>query len=327
MFMDNQKSNLPVLVLVIPCYNEASVLPVTAPMFLKEVDYCISSQLIDERSCILFVDDGSCDDTWNIICRLAGQSVKYKGISLSRNRGHQNALLAGLSEAVNFGDVTVTIDCDGQDDIGAITEMLREYHSGSEVVYGVRSDRSTDTWFKKQSAQFFYRLMKSLGAEVVYNHADYRLLSSKVLRCFQDYKEVNLFLRGIFPLIGFKSSVVYYQRKERLGGQSHYPLKKMLSFAFDGITSLSIKPIELIVVFGAIVSFAGFTGIIWAIVRALMSYSVPGWASIICMICFFSGIQLLSLGVIGIYIGKTYLEAKHRPRFVISSRTWKTAIK
>lgn len=312
----------PILYIVIPCYNEEAVLPITAPQFLNKIAELIQANKIDPQSKVLFVNDGSKDNTWNIIKDLAKENEHYIGITQSRNRGHQNAVLAGLMEAKEKCDITISIDCDGQDDINAMNEMVDAYLNGAEIVYGVRSSRETDTWFKRNSAQMFYKLLNSMGADVVYNHADYRLVSSKVLEHFADYQEVNIFLRGMFPLVGFNSTSVYYERHERLAGESHYPLKKMLALAFDGITSLSVKPIHIISLIGIIVSLIGFIGVIWAIVVAIQGRTVAGWASIICIVCFLGGIQLLSLGIIGEYVGKTYLETKHRPRYIISEKTY-----
>ena len=312
----------PILWIVIPCYNEQDVLPVTAPLFLKELTELTVSGKISDQSRILFVNDGSKDDTWKIICGLAGQDPHFIGIAQSRNRGHQNAVLAGLMEAREKCDITVSIDCDGQDDIEAMGAMVDAYLDGAEVVYGVRSKRDTDTFFKRFTAEGFYKLLNRMGAEVVFNHADYRLISARVLQEFADFHEVNIFLRGMIPLVGFKSTSVYYERHERMAGESHYPLRKMMALAFDGITSLSVKPIAIITAFGTVVSIIGFIGIIWAIVMAAIGHTVAGWASIICIVCFLGGIQLLSLGVIGEYIGKIYLESKHRPRYIISERTW-----
>lgn len=312
----------PILWIVIPCYNEQAVLPVTAPLFMKELTDLTVSGKISDQSRILFVNDGSKDDTWKIICDLAGQDPHFIGIAQSRNRGHQNAVLAGLMEAREKCDITVSIDCDGQDDIEAMGAMVDAYLDGAEVVYGVRSKRDTDTFFKRFTAEGFYKLLNRMGAEVVFNHADYRLISARVLQEFADFHEVNIFLRGMIPLVGFKSTSVYYERHERMAGESHYPLRKMLALAFDGITSLSVKPIAIITAFGTVVSIVGFIGIIWAIVMAAIGHTVAGWASIICIVCFLGGIQLLSLGVIGEYIGKIYLESKHRPRYIISERTW-----
>ena len=311
----------PVLWFIVPCFDEQDVLPVTAPNFLAKLKALISSGRIGEDSKILFVNDGSKDNTWQIVRTLSLQDTHFSGISLSRNRGHQNALLAGLMEAKDRCDITISLDCDGQDDINAADEMLNEYMSGSDVVYGVRSDRESDTWFKRNSAQCFYKFMNSMGAEVVYNHADYRLISSRVLKHFADFHEVNIFLRGMIPLLGFKSSCVMYERGARAAGETHYPLRKMLAFAAEGITSLSVRPITLIAIAGGISGLLGFCGILWAVIAALTGHNVTGWASTMCVVCFMGGIQLLSLGVIGEYVGKTYLEAKHRPRYIISDRT------
>ena len=313
---------LPILWTVIPCYNESEVLPITAPMFLEELKILINEGLVSDKSRILFVNDGSKDNTWEVISELSRADGHYIGISQSRNRGHQNALLAGLMEAKGNCDITISVDCDGQDDIGAMKEMVEAYLGGAEVVYGVRSKRESDTFFKRFTAECFYKLIGKLGSEVVYNHADYRLISDRVLGEFANFEEVNIFLRGMIPLVGFKSETVYYERHERIAGESKYPFRKMLSLAFNGISSLSVKPISMITGLGGIVSIIGIIGIIWAIIMAVLGKTVAGWASIVCIVCFLGGIQLLSLGVIGQYIGKIYLETKHRPRYIISERTW-----
>lgn len=312
----------PILWIVIPCYNEEDVLPITAPMFLEQIQTMISKEKISAKSRILFVNDGSKDSTWDIICKLAQDDEHYIGISQSRNRGHQNAVLAGLMEARDVCDITISIDCDGQDDITVMEKMVDEYLAGAEVVYGVRSKRDTDTFFKRFTAESFYKLLDKMGVETVYNHADYRLISARVLQEFAGFQEVNIFLRGMIPLVGYKSTTVYYERHERIAGESHYPLSKMLAIAVDGITSLSVRPISIITGAGCVVSLIGFVGIIWAIITAILGNAVPGWASIVCIVCFLGGIQLLSLGVIGEYIGKIYLESKHRPRYIISDKTW-----
>ena len=273
-------SPLPVLYIVIPCYNEEQVLPITAPLFLQKITDLAAAGKISPESRVLFVNDGSKDKTWSIICDLAKQDPHYLGISQSRNRGHQNAVLAGLMEAKDKCDITISIDCDGQDDINA------------------------------------------MGAEVVFNHADYRLMSARALQEFANFKEVNLFLRGMVPLVGFKSTSVAYERHERIAGESHYPLSKMLSLAFDGITSLSIKPIRFITGFGVLVAVVSFLGVLWAVIEAILGSTVSGWASMTSIICFVSGVQLICLGVIGEYIGKIYMETKARPRYIISDRTW-----
>ena len=312
----------PRLIIVVPCYNEQEVLPITAPMFLAKIKELSAAGQIAEDSRVMFVNDGSRDDTWKIITDLAAQDEHYIGIAQSRNRGHQNAVLAGLMTAKDMCDITISIDCDGQDDINAMNEMVKAYHDGCEIVYGVRSKRDTDTFFKRFTAESFYKLLNSMGAEVVYNHADYRLISSRALQELAKFREVNIFLRGMVPLVGFKSTSVYYERSERAAGKSHYPLSKMLALAFDGITSLSIKPIKMIFIMGLIVALISFVGIIWAIVQAALGNTVGGWASTTCIICFLSGVQLISVGVIGEYIGKIYMEVKHRPRYIISEKTW-----
>lgn len=312
----------PILWMVIPCYNEETVLPITAPMFLEELTALIQEEKISSKSRICFVNDGSKDATWQIIQDLARQNPHYIGITQSRNRGHQNAVLAGLMEAKDVCDITISIDCDGQDDIHAMHEMVDAYLDGCEVVYGVRAKRTTDTFFKRFTAEGFYHIMNWMGTDIVFNHADYRLISARVLEHFADYHEVNIFLRGMVPLVGFKSTSVYYDRADRIAGESHYPLKKMLALAFDGITSLSVKPIRLIATLGLLISILSFFGVLWAIVLALMGHVVAGWASTVCIVCFMGGIQLLCLGVIGEYIGKIYMETKARPRYIISERTW-----
>ena len=312
----------PILYIVIPCYNEEKVLPITSGMFLEKINTLAAAGKISPESRVLFVNDGSKDNTWNIITELAAKDEHYIGISQSRNRGHQNAVLAGLMEAKDKCDITISIDCDGQDDINAMDEMVDAYRDGCEVVYGVRSRRDTDTFFKRFTAEGFYHLMNFLGADIVFNHADYRLISSRALQEFANFKEVNIFLRGMVPLVGFKSTSVYYERHERLAGESHYPLKKMLALAFDGITSLSVKPIRFITGLGLIFSVLSFVGVLWAVIASILGRTVAGWASTMCIVCFMGGIQLLCLGVIGEYIGKIYLETKARPRYIISERTW-----
>ncbi len=314
------RSERPVLYIVIPCYNEEDVLPITSELFKQELEILQNKNKISAESKILFVDDGSKDRTWDIICELSGLQECYTGIRQSRNRGHQNAVLAGLMEAKDRADITISIDCDGQDDIAAMEKMVDEYLNGAEVVYGVRNKRDTDTFFKRFTAQLFYKFLNAMGAEVVYNHADYRLVSSLVLQEFAEFKEVNLFLRGMIPLVGFKSTSVYYERHERMAGRSHYPLSKMLGLALDGITSLSIKPIRIITGIGAIVSFISILGIIWAVSNAIINNVVAGWTSTVCIVCFMGGVQLICLGVLGEYIGKIYMEVKARPRYIISER-------
>ena len=311
----------PRLFIIIPCYNEEQVLPITSGMFFKKLCSLTDANKIAADSRILFVDDGSKDNTWQIIKDLSEKDPHFMGIRQSRNRGHQNAVLAGLIEAKDQCDITISIDCDGQDDMDAMDRMVDEYLSGCEIVYGVRSSRKTDTVFKRATAQGFYKLLSAMGVETVYNHADYRLVSSRVLQEFADFKEVNLFLRGMFPLVGFKSTCVYYERHERLAGESKYPLRKMLALAFEGITSLSVQPLRIIMGLGCFIAALSFFGVIWSVVVALMGNTVPGWASMTCIICFIGGVQLTCIGILGEYIGKIYMEVKQRPRYIISERT------
>jgi len=311
----------PKLILIIPCFNEESVLPIMAPVFLNKIKTLCGKEIISEESRILFVDDGSKDATWKLVRGLSAGDKFCTGISLSRNCGHQNAVLAGLMEAVDQCDITITMDCDGQDDVDAADEMIGAYENGAEIVYGVRNNRESDSWFKRESAQCFYRLLKAMGAVCIYNHADYRLVSNRALKAFADFKEVNLFLRGMFPLVGFNSTCVYYRRQERVAGKSHYPLKKMLLFALDGITDLSVKPIRMITGAGFLFSAFSFVGILYALISLCLGHAVSGWTSLVCIICLIGGIQLLSIGIIGEYIGKIYLESKHRPRYIISEKT------
>jgi len=314
------------LYIIVPCYNEQEVLPITSKLFLEELIKLIEKNKIGDDSRILFVNDGSKDNTWEIIKALAKSDRHFIGISQSRNRGHQNTVLAGLMEAKGYADITISIDCDGQDDITAMEKMVDAYHEGCEIVYGVRSSRETDTFFKRFTAQSFYKFLNNMGAEVVYNHADYRLVSSRVLNEFANFKEVNLFLRGMFPLVGFKSTSVLYERHSRIAGESHYPLSKMIALALDGITSLSTKPIRFITYFGLIVSLISFVGVLWAVVSRFLGTTIAGWSSTLAIMCFLGGVQLISLGVIGEYVGKVYLEVKNRPRYIISERTWEKEI-
>ena len=310
----------PVLYIVIPCYNEETVLPITSGMFLEKLNSLIASEKVSSDSRILFINDGSSDSTWQIMSALCERNEHFCCLGLSRNCGHQYALLAGLMEARSKADITISIDCDGQDDINAMDDMIEAYKNGADVVYGVRSDRHTDSFFKRSSALFFYKLMNKLGCNTVYNHADYRLLDRRFLNELTNYEETNLFLRGLIPMVGFNSTSVYYERHTRIAGKSHYPLSKMINFAIDGITSLSVRPIRVITSFGFIVSLLGFIGVIWAVIMFLLGRTVAGWSSMICIICFIGGIQLLSLGVIGEYIGKMYLETKKRPRYIIKDK-------
>ncbi|MBR4947195.1 MAG: glycosyltransferase family 2 protein [Clostridiales bacterium] len=310
----------PVLYLVIPCYNEEQVLPLTSGKFKAKVDELVEAGKVSDSSRVMFVNDGSKDTTWDILTSLTEQDKRYCAISLSRNRGHQNALIAGLMEAKKFADITISMDCDGQDDINAITEMVDEYAKGNEIVFGVRNDRKSDTWFKRTTAQSYYKFLRGMGVDIIPDHADYRLMSSRVLDALEGYSEVNLFLRGLIPQLGFKQSVVYYSRAEREAGKTHYPLSKMASLAIDGVTSFSVKPLRIITLLGFIVAFLSFIGIIYVLVSVISGYYVDGWASTTSIICFVSGIQMISLGVIGEYIGKIYLETKHRPRYIVSER-------
>lgn len=314
------KQSSPRLFIVIPCYNEEAVLPETLPVFLSKLEELCNKGLINDDSHLLLVNDGSCDKTWELIQEAATKDSRICGLALSRNQGHQAAVLAGMMEARHHADVVITIDCDGQDDINAMNTMLEEYHKGHDVVYGVRDNRETDTFFKRFTAESFYRLMNSMGAEVVFNHADYRLVSKRVLDALSEFREVNLFLRGLFPLLGFNHTTVFYKRHERLAGSSHYPLRKMLALAFDGISSLSIRPIRLITGFGITVAIMSFIGIIWALTTYFMGNTVQGWGSTMCIFCFLGGIQLISIGIIGEYVGKIYMETKARPRYIIDRR-------
>ena len=317
----------PTLFIVIPCYNEEEVLPITAPMFLNKLLSLVHEGKIADASRIMFVNDGSRDRTWEIISELSRSDEHYIGISQSRNRGHQNAVLAGLMEARGKCDITISVDCDGQDDINAMDKMVDAYADGCDVVYGVRSSRETDTFFKRSTAQGFYKFLSLMGAEVVYNHADYRLISARALDALSEFHEVNLFLRGMVPLVGFKSTSVEYSRSERIAGESKYPLKKMIALAVDGITSLSVKPLRMIMSFGLTVALISFSGVIWAIVAAICGDTVAGWASTTCIVCFVGGVQLICMGIIGEYVGKIYMETKARPRYIISAKTWEDGSK
>lgn len=310
-----------ILYIVIPCYNEQEVLPTTSHMFLVELLELIKKGKISDESRILFVNDGSKDTTWEIITELSKKNPHFVGISQSRNRGHQSAVLAGLMEAKDRCDITISIDCDGQDDIQAMEEMVDAYHDGCEIVYGVRSKRNTDTFFKRFTAESFYKLLNAMGTEVVFNHADYRLMSNRALHEFAKFKEVNLYLRGMVPLVGFKSTCVLYERHERIAGESHYPLKKMFGLAFDGITSLSVKPIRLVTTAGLLIFITSLIGIAWSVVSAICGNTISFLASTSCIIFLMGGLQILFMGVIGEYIGKIYLEVKKRPRYIISDHT------
>ncbi len=314
-------TSCPILYIVIPCFNEETVLPVTNTLFLDKLKDFIAAGEISAESRILFVDDGSRDNTWSVISELHQKNAYFEGLKLSRNCGHQNALLAGLMTAKNHADITISIDCDGQDDVAAMNRMLQEYKSGADIVYGVRAARDTDTKFKRNTAKGFYRILNFLGAEVVFNHADYRLMSRRALEGLSEFREVNLFLRGLIPLVGFKSSSVYYDRKERMAGESHYPLSKMLSLAFNGITSLSVRPLKMITGLGFFMSLVSLLAVIVTVIIKLFGYTVQGWTSLLCVIFLLGGIQIFCLGVIGEYIGKMYAETKARPRYIIEDNT------
>lgn len=305
----------PTLYIVVPCYNEQEVLPLTAPVFLKKLTDLTDAGKISGESALLLVDDGSRDGTWEIIRSLSAGDGRVRGIRLSRNRGHQNALLAGLTEAMDCCDITVSIDCDGQDDINAVDAMVEQYAGGCEVVYGVRNSRASDTFFKRFTARAFYKLLAAMGAEVVYDHADYRLISSRVLKELARFEEVNLFLRGMVPLVGFQSGTVYYDRSPRLAGESHYPLKKMIALAVNGITGLSVRPLGMIFSLGALLFLFSAAGLV-----ASLCLHSSLWAAA-CTVCAVSSLGILCLGVVGEYIGKIYLETKHRPRYIIRERT------
>ena len=305
------------LYIVIPCYNEEDELRETARQLLAKMDSM--SKKISGGSRIVFVNDGSKDKTWDIIKELHQSNPVYSGINLSRNRGHQNALLAGLMTVKDYCDMAISMDADLQDDIGAIDEMVDKFYRGYDIVYGVRSKRNTDTFFKRFTAEGFYKMMSALGADTVYNHADYRLMSKRALEGLAKFKEVNLFLRGMVPMIGYSSATVYYVRNERFAGESKYPLKKMLAFAFEGITSLSTKPIRIIVMLGSIILGVSVLMLIWSVAGFYRGTTVPGWASIMVSIWGIGGILILSVGVVGEYIGKIYLETKERPRYIVES--------
>ncbi len=312
--MKNKKC---ILYIVVPCYNEEEVLPISSEILKNKINDLIDKKVINKKSKILFVDDGSKDNTWNLIEKFNKENDLFSGIKLSKNKGHQIALLAGLVYSKDFADITISIDADLQDDVDAIDKMIEEYKNGSYVVYGVRSSRKKDSFFKRNSAQAFYHVMNKMGTNVIYNHADFRLLSKEVLECLSEYGETNLFLRGIVPEIGYKSSIVYYERKERLAGESKYPLKKMLYFAIDGITSFSVKPLKLITYIGLLIAVFSFAIMVYTLCVKFAGRTVQGWTFIMISIWLIGGIQMLCLGIIGEYIGKTYSESKKRPRYFI----------
>ena len=307
-----------ILYMVIPCYNEEEVLHETAKRLQEKLSALIESKKISEDSRIVFVNDGSSDSTWKIICDLHAQDKIFSGINLSKNRGHQNALLAGLMTAKNFADIVISMDADLQDDINAVDEMIEKYFGGADIVYGVRNKRKTDTFFKRFSAESFYKLMNILGCDIIFNHADYRLMSKRALEGMAQFSEVNLFLRGLVPMIGYKSDIVYYERAERFAGESKYPLKKMLFFAFQGITSLTIEPIRMITTLGFVIFMISLLMIFWIFYQHFAGNAITGWSSILASIWFIGGLAIFSIGIVGEYIGKIYLETKHRPRYIIS---------
>lgn len=306
-----------ILYLVIPCYNEEEVLPLTKVQLKEKMNNLIKENKISKDSKVMFVNDGSKDKTWELIEKYHKEDSLFTGVKLSRNKGHQNALLAGLLTAKKYADIVISMDADLQDDINVIDKMIEENDKGSEIVYGVRSSRKKDSWFKRFTAESFYKIMKMMGIEVVFNHADCRLMSKKALNELEKFDEVNLFLRGIVPLIGFKTSIATYERKERAAGESKYPLKKMLSFAWDGITSFSVKPLKIITALGFIMLFISIIMIIYTIVVKILGNTVDGWAFIMLSIWFIGGLQLVSIGLIGEYLGKIYSETKHRPKYII----------
>lgn len=308
-----------ILYIVVPCYNEEEVLPETTKQLKEKLNKLIKDHKISKKSKVMYVNDGSKDRTWGLIEEIHNKDSLFTGVKLSRNRGHQNALLAGLMTAKKYADIVISMDADLQDDIGVIDKMVEKYNEGYEVVYGVRSSRKKDTWFKRTTAQGFYWFMQKMGVDIVYNHADCRLMSKRALYELENFTEVNLFLRGIVPLIGFNSTTVTYERNERFAGESKYPLKKMLSFAFDGITSFSIKPIRLILNVGITFSIISTIILIYCLIQKIIGNTVAGWTFIVCSIWLIAGIQLISLGVIGEYIGKIYNETKRRPRFIIET--------
>ena len=305
------------LYIVVPCYNEQEVLPETARRLRAKLEQLMAADKISRASRILFVNDGSRDGTWEIICRLHQECPLFSGVNLSRNRGHQNALLAGLMQARSRAGAVISMDADLQDDIEAVDQMVDKYLEGCDIVYGVRSSRRTDSFFKRFTAEGFYRMMNALGAETVFNHADYRLMSRRALDGLAEFREVNLFLRGIVPMIGYRTDTVEYERHQRFAGESKYPLKKMVAFAAEGITSLSTRPLKMIAGLGFLVFMASLVMLAYIVVRWASGHTITGWASLSCSLWAIGGLILLSLGVIGEYIGKIYLETKGRPRFLI----------
>ena len=310
------------LYVVIPCYNEQEVLPETARRLKQKIRSLTEQGVIDAKSRVLFVDDGSQDSTWMLIRSLHEEDPLFEGVKLSHNRGQQNAFLAGLQCASGNADCVITMDADLQDDIEAMDAMLESYHNGSDIVFGVRSNRDTDSFFKRHSAQSYYKIMRRMGIELVYNHADYRLMSRRAVEALSDYHEVNLFLRGIVPELGFKTDVVYYKRAERFAGETKYPLKKMIALAVDGVTSFSVQPLKIISRLGIFLAFFSLAGLVYALVSKISGSAVSGWTAIVFSIWFLGGLQLLCIGVVGTYIGRIYSEVKARPRYIIEETTW-----
>lgn len=308
------------LYLIVPCYNEEEVLRETAKRLLEKITTMIKHNIISNNSKILFINDGSKDETWNIIKDLYSQNNIFAGVNLSKNRGHQNALLAGLMIAKDYAEISISLDADLQDDISVIDKFVEQYYIGNDIVYGVRSSRQTDTFFKRTTALGFYKLMNLLGIDMIYNHADYRLMSKRALNSLSEFTEVNLFLRGMVPLIGYKHSIIEYERKERFAGESKYPLKKMISFALDGITSLSVKPIRMITALGFFIFLISIITLIYTFIVKFFGETVTGWTSLTLSIWILGGIQILSIGIIGEYVGKVYNETKHRPKFIIADK-------
>ena len=306
-----------VLYIVVPCYNEEAVLPETQKELGNKLETMITAGAVSEKSRIIFVDDGSKDKTWELIEKYHSENPRIGGVKLAHNRGHQFAVLAGLMTVKDLCDMAITMDADLQDDIDVVDKFVEKYKEGCEVVYGVRNSRATDTFFKKTTAEGFYKIMQAMGVDIVFNHADYRLMSKTVLDALSEYKEVNLFLRGIVPLIGYKSDTVEYARKERFAGESKYPLKKMLSLAFEGITSFSVKPIRMVANLGAIIAAVSVIFLIWSVCVKLFGQSVDGWSSLMASIWLMGGLQIFCIGLIGEYVGKIYMETKHRPRYII----------
>ena len=310
-----QKNNI--LYVVVPCYNEEEVLEQTTKVLTKKMKEMIEKKIISEKSKIMYVNDGSKDKTWQLIEEYNKKNPFICGLKLSRNRGHQNALLAGLMTAKKYADMVVSMDADLQDDIDVLDDFVDAYNDGNEIVYGVRSSRKKDTFFKRNTAQLYYKIMKKMGVDIVYNHADYRLMSKRALEELENYQEVNLFLRGIVPLIGFKTTTVEYERKERYAGVSKYPLKKMLNFAMEGILSFSVTPLRMITITGLLIAFISFLFLIYVVIGHFLNGNVAGWTTIVTLVSFFGGFQIFCIGIIGEYLGKIYMETKKRPRYII----------